>query len=80
MLFRSFDVELAITHYFDDEGFDDAPGARFAIAYGFATPRLGSFMPYAVLFAGYEVYPGLPTDPVTHVFRVGTRVGVSFDP
>ena len=79
-LSQLFDVELGITQYFDDEGFDETPGGRVAIAYGFATPRLGSFMPYAVLFVGYELYPGRANDPMTHVLRAGTRVGVSFDP
>ena len=74
------DIGLAVTHYFDDEGFDHAPGARVAIGYGIATPRLGKFMPYAMLYVGYEIYPGRAIDPITHVFRIGTRVGVSFDP
>lgn len=56
------------------------PGFRGALALGFTTMRSSSFMPYALLWLGYEYHPPLPGDPEDHSLHIGTRVGVDWDP
>jgi hypothetical protein len=42
--------------------------------------RSSAFMPYLVLWLGYEVHPARSGRPPTHSARIGTRVGVDWDP
>jgi hypothetical protein len=55
-------------------------GGRAAIGVGLATMRSASFVPYGVLWLGYEVHPGSGSDPADHSIRIGTRVGIDVDP
>lgn len=56
------------------------PGFRAAIGGGVSTLRLGAFMPHALLWIGYEYQPPWDGGPAEHSIRVGTRVGVDWDP
>ncbi|MEM9068309.1 MAG: hypothetical protein AAGE52_07370 [Myxococcota bacterium] len=74
---RVVDIEVAGTARFAN---DDRFGLRVAVGYGLSTPRLSSFMPYGVIWIGYQVLPpahGLPTE---HSVWLGTRVGFDWDP
>ncbi|MBW2454265.1 MAG: hypothetical protein JRI68_07135 [Deltaproteobacteria bacterium] len=75
-----YDLELAaITQYYEDS-LSLPPGGRIALAAGIKTVRIGSLMPIAVGFLGYEIEPAYRDLPVSHAIRIGTRVGVDFDP
>jgi hypothetical protein len=75
-----FDLEVAPAVRIDP-GEDILPiGARAAFGVGLTTMRNASFMPYGVLWLGYEVHPASGSDPADHSLRVGTRVGVDVDP
>lgn len=56
------------------------PGLRVSIGYGLSTTRGAGFMPHAVLWVGYEWHPARDLDPAEHSIRLGTRVGVDWDP
>ena len=55
-------------------------GLRVGIGYGLSTPRVASFMPYALLWVGYEVFPAQNASPAVHAILLGTRVGLDWDP
>lgn len=74
-----YDVEVAaVTQYHD--GTIRTPGFRVAGAVGIGSVRIGSFMPYAMGLVAYELYPEFRDLPFTHSFRLGTRVGINYDP
>ena len=74
-----YDIELAaVTQYHD--GTIRTPGGRVAGAFGIGSIRIGSFMPYAMGLVAYELYPEFRDLPLTHSFRLGTRVGINYDP
>lgn len=77
-LTRIYDFELAATALTSPVDFDLQYGVRAQVGAGVLTVRLGDFLPYFLLTAGYEVLPW--EDPAIHVLRVGTRFGVDFDP
>ncbi len=52
-------------------------GARLTQGVAIAALRIAGLQPYAGIFLGYAWLPG---DGHNHVFRVGTRVGVEWDP
>jgi hypothetical protein len=56
------------------------PGFRASVGAGLATMRASSFMPYAILWAGYEFHPANHGNPADHSLHVGTRVGIDWDP
>ena len=56
------------------------PGVRVALGGGVSTLRLGAFMPHALLWIGYEYQPPWDGGGAEHSIRVGTRVGVDWDP
>lgn len=77
---RVFDVELAPLVHFDPDQDILPPGLRAAVGAGITAQRGTTFMPYVVIWAGYELYPVRDGSPTQHSFRLGTRVGVDFDP
>ncbi len=75
-----YDLELAaITQYYEDS-LSIPPGARIALAGGIKTVRIGRIMPIALGFVAYEVEPAYRDLPISHAFRIGTRIGVDYDP
>ncbi|RLB61898.1 MAG: hypothetical protein DRI90_10320 [Deltaproteobacteria bacterium] len=75
-----YDLELAaLTQYYEDS-LSFPPGGRIAVGGGIKTVRIGSIMPIAVGFVAYEIEPAYRDLPVSHAFRIGTRVGIDYDP
>jgi hypothetical protein len=56
------------------------PGIRSSVGVGLTTMRASSFMPYAVLWVGYEYHPASNDSPRDHSMLIGTRVGIDWDP
>ncbi len=56
------------------------PGMRVATSVGFSASRGSAFMPYVLLWLGYEVHAAHGRNPADHSIRIGTRVGVDLDP
>ncbi len=77
---RIYDFELAPLVHFDPNQDIFPPGFRAAFGAGLTAQRGSTFMPYVVLWAGYELYPVREGSPTQHSVRLGTRVGVDFDP
>lgn len=75
---RHFDIELTWRTLYP-EG-PARHGMRLGIGYGLSTPRVASFMPYALLWIGYELFPAQHGAATEHAFILGTRVGVNWDP
>jgi len=57
-----------------------SPGARLSIGYGLSALRGGGFMPHALLWIGYEWQPPRDGNPAEHSLRLGTKVGLNWDP
>ena len=76
---RIYDVELAAVTALTD-GVLKPWGARLALAGGVTGLRRIGFMPALQLYGGYEVYPAQRELPLQHVLRLGTRVGIDWDP
>lgn len=78
---RVFDLELAPVVRFDEAGVSSLPpGVRASFGYGLTTMRQGAFMPYVVVWLGYEGHGLFNDDKTSHSLRVGTRVGFDWDP
>jgi len=75
---RHFDVELAWRTLYP-EG-PARHGMRIGLSYGLSTPRVASFMPYGLIWVGYEIFPAQNGSTTEHAIVVGTRVGVNWDP
>jgi hypothetical protein len=76
---RVYDVELAAVSRF--KGVHPEPwGGRIALAGGVSGLRRMGFMPAIQLWLGYELYPAQGDFAAQHVIRVGTRVGLDWDP
>lgn len=75
---RHFDIELTWRTLYP-EG-PARHGMRIGLGYGLSTPRIAGFMPYALLWIGYELFPAQLGAPAEHAIIVGTRVGVDWDP
>jgi hypothetical protein len=56
------------------------PGVRASAGVGLLTMRASAFMPYVVLWLGYEYHPAIGASPEDHALHIGTRVGVDWDP
>jgi hypothetical protein len=56
------------------------PGVRGLFGVGIGSVRIGSLMPMALGFVAYEFYPSFRDLPPSHAVRLGTRIGVNFDP
>jgi hypothetical protein len=73
------DLEAApVFRYVDDAV--RTPGFRVAIGYGLSTLRGGGFMPHAILWLGYEFQPPRLDFGAEHSIRLGTRVGIDWNP
>ncbi len=75
---RHFDIELTWRTLYP-EG-PNRHGVRLGIGYGLSTPRVASFMPYGLIWVGYELFPAQHGSVTEHAIIVGTRVGVNWDP
>jgi hypothetical protein len=76
-LSRVFDLEVAPVMRLDTSA---SPGFRTAFGAGLVTMRNSTYMPYVVLWLGYEYQPPDAQSPADHSLRIGTRVGVDWDP
>jgi hypothetical protein len=75
---RHFDIEVTWRTLYP-EG-PARHGVRIGLGYGLSTPRVASFMPYGLLWIGYELFPAQHGSATEHAIIVGTRVGVNWDP
>lgn len=74
-----FDLELAAVSRWH-EGDLTLPGARLAFGAGLGAVRVAGAMPQGLGWIGYEFLPADAGLPESHLFRVGTRVGIDYDP
>lgn len=76
-----WDTDLAMTVRAPE---DDIEGWQygFRLMQGFGTSelRIGNFMGYVLLTAGYEYVPANIQHETAHILRIGTRLGVDWDP
>jgi hypothetical protein len=56
------------------------PGVRGLFGVGIGSVRIGALMPFALGFLSYEYFPAFRDLPESHGVRLGTSVGVNFDP
>lgn len=77
---RVYDFELSPVMRLATDQDELPPGVRVASGLGLVGSRGSTFMPYVLLWIGYELHPAHGSDPVDHSFHVGTRVGVDLDP
>jgi len=77
---RIFDLEAAPVLRVDPGNPLPPPGVRVSLGAGLDTLRSSAFMPYGLLWAGYEYHPGFHGNPPDHSIHVGTRVGVDWAP
>lgn len=76
-----FDTEVAGTLRIPDSDTGQTqPGVRLSQAIGTTTVRIAGFMPYVMLWAGYEYIPDYNGNRGFSVIRAGPRVGVDWDP
>lgn len=76
---RIYDLELAAVTGLAEGRFFPW-GGRVALAGGVSGLRRMGFMPAIQVWLGYEVYPAQDGQPPRHVLRLGTRVGIDWDP
>lgn len=76
---RIYDVELALVTRLTERSFTPW-GGRVALAGGVNGLRRLGFMPALQLWVGYELYPAQDGIDAQHVLRIGTRVGIDWDP
>jgi hypothetical protein len=76
---RIYDIELAAVARVISGNFSPW-GGRIAFAGGVTGLRRLGFMPALQLWIGYELYPAQDGTPVQHAVRIGTRVGIDWDP
>lgn len=77
---RLLDLELAPVFPLLESSPDNTLGLRASIGGGLGTMRKADFMPYIVIFAGYEVHPATRDAPRSHIVMVGSRVGLDWMP
>lgn len=76
---RIYDLELAAVTRLTRG--DLVPfGGRIALAGGISGLRRLGFMPAVQVWAAYEYYPAQDGQPGQHLLRLGTRVGIDWDP
>lgn len=76
---RVYDVELAAVTRLTSRELTPW-GLRVAIAGGVSGLRRLGFMPALQIYVGYEIYPEQDIFALQHVLRLGTRVGLDWDP
>lgn len=79
-LSRLFDLTLTPVFRFKGDEKVFPPGLRATIGGGLSGMRSGAFMPYLIVYAGVEHHLRESGVPSITSIRVGTRVGVDFDP
>lgn len=77
---RIFDFELGPAVRFSGGQVAFPPGGRVELGGGIATMRGASFMPYGMLYLGYEYHPQTRTASADHTLLVGTRLAVDWAP
>jgi hypothetical protein len=76
---RIYDLELAAVTGLNEGKFSPW-GGRIALAGGVSGLRRMGFMPAVSVWLGYEAYPAQDGQPARHMIRLGTRVGIDWDP
>ncbi len=75
-----YDFEVtALTQYYN-KTVALPPGFRVAFGVGIGSTRIGSIMPIGVGIVAYEFMPAFQDLPATHSIRIGTRIGLNYDP
>ncbi len=77
---RVIDFEIAPTVRYVEDEIRFPPGVRVAIGAGISGTRTGGVMPHGLLWIGYEYRPPLDGGLPEHSVRLGTRVGIDWDP
>jgi hypothetical protein len=75
-----YDFEVAALSLYHDRAVLLPPGLRGAFGLGIGSVRIGAIMPVIMGFVGYEHHPEFRDLPMSHALRVGTRIGVNYDP
>jgi len=75
-----YDVELAVVTPLLSGGAGIDPSARATFGVGLGTMRRATFMPYLVMWVGYEVTPPRGDADTSHMLLLGSRVGVDWVP
>ena len=75
-----YDFELTPIFQYYQSAISWPPGLRGAFALGIGAVRIGSILPVAMAYVGYEYQPAFEDLTRTHALSVGTRIGVNFDP
>ena len=73
---RLYDVELAPVVRLSQGQPAWPPGARAQLGGGFSSVRLSPFMPYFMLYVGYEIHPVNRRGGFDQTFQIGTRIAV----
>ncbi|MDD9945128.1 MAG: hypothetical protein OXU20_29065, partial [Myxococcales bacterium] len=76
---RMLDLQVAPVFRFNQGEKPLPPGIRGSIGIGVSTMRKGAFMPFVVVWLGYEGHGLFNDEQASHSFRIGTRVGVDWD-
>jgi hypothetical protein len=74
-----YDLEVSLIARYAD-GSVTTPGIRVAPALGIGSVRIGALMPVALAVLAYEYYPAFEELPASHAVRLGTRIGLDYDP
>ncbi len=74
-----YDFEVAALAQYSNKQVSP-PGFRVAFGIGIGSTRIAGLMPIGVGILGYELMPAFADLPMTHTIRVGTRVGLNYDP
>lgn len=77
---RIFDLEIAAVSSVLSGNDSSRSGVRLSMAGGIGTMRQGSFMPYLLMWLGYEHTPGSGSDHTVHTILLGSRVGLDWLP
>ncbi|MBI5518254.1 MAG: hypothetical protein HY909_31070 [Deltaproteobacteria bacterium] len=77
---RIVDLEAALTGTWRSREQPLDVGVRVSAGLGLVTLRVGSFMPYGLLWVGYEFQPAPQREGDAHIVQLGTRVGIDWDP
>ena len=73
---RLYDVELSPVVRLAQGRSSWPPGARIQLGGGFSSVRTSQFMPYFMLYVGYEIHPADGKFGVDHTFQLGTRISL----
>ena len=75
------DTDLAMTARAPEDNLEGWQyGFRVMQGIGTSEPRIGDFMGYLLFTVGYEIVPGNVQHDTAHILRIGTRLGIDWDP